>query len=349
MLQQFSLISATLALSNPLQAALKSRGKRMGIVIFSYAHRRRNPSEQTKYPAFADALETLDHIHTYNGGGLQTSVAGWDRAFAIKVRRRCEELGLFFEGQTKLPADKADLDRFEDEIRAGKAAGAKVFRIAVGGRRYEDFDTADGFKAMKDGARKSLRWAEPIARKHRIQIAIENHKDWRIPDMLELVEGISSEYVGVCLDTGNSISLLEHPMETAEAFAKYTFSTHIKDMAVAPYEEGFLLSEVPVGMGFLDMKRIFDICEKANPNIQFNLEMITRNALEVPCLTDKYWATFDEIRGYRLAKALAMVRENASNQLTSIEGKEGDALYRYEEANIIDSVEYGERRLGLKG
>ncbi len=348
MLQQFSLALGTLALNSPLQAALKSRGKRMGIVVFSYAHRRRNSAEQTQYPAFEDALELLDHIHSYDAGGLQTSAAGWDRAFARKVRKRCEELGLFFEGQVKLPADEADIERFENEIRLSKEAGAKVVRIAIGNRRYEDFDTAEGFEAMKDEAWKSLRWAEPIARRHRIQIAIENHKDWRIPDMLQLVVGMSSEYVGVCIDTGNSISLLEHPNETVEAFAKYAFTTHIKDMAVAPYEEGFLLSEVPVGQGFLDMKRIFDICEKANPDIQFNLEMITRNPLKVPCLTDKYWATFDEVRGHRLAKALAMVKENANHQLTSIEGKEGDALYRYEEANVLDSVEYSERHLGLK-
>ena len=256
---------------------------------------------------------------------------------------------MYLEGQLKLPLDSSDVARFEEDVRAGKEAGATIFRIAIGGRRYEDFDTAEGFIAMKEGAKRSLRLAEPIARRHRIQIAIENHKDWRIPDMLELVEGIGSEYVGVCIDTGNSISLLEHPNETVEAFAKYAFTTHIKDMGVKLYEDGFLLSEVPVGQGFLDMKRIFDVCEKANPKINFNLEMITRDPLQVPCLTDKYWATFGEVRGQRLAKALTMVRENSHHRQVWIEGKEGDALYRFEESNVLDSIEYAEKRLGLRG
>jgi sugar phosphate isomerase/epimerase len=33
--------------------------------------------------------------------------------------------------------------------------------------------------------------------------------------MLEMLKRIDSEYVGVCIDTGNSFSLLEDPIETA--------------------------------------------------------------------------------------------------------------------------------------
>ena len=82
------------------------------------------------------------------------------------------------------------------------------------------------------------------------------------------------------VDTGNSISLLEHPDETAGRLAQYGFTTHIKDMGVQEYADGFLLSEVPVGQGFLNMQSIFDTLEKHNPDIRFCLEMITRNPLQ---------------------------------------------------------------------
>jgi hypothetical protein len=52
-------------------------------------------------------------------------------------------------------------------------------------------------------------------------------------------------------------------------------------MAVAPYEDGFLLSEVPMGEGFLDLETMVDMLRQKDPNIVFDLEMITRD-LKVP-------------------------------------------------------------------
>ena len=43
---------------------------------------------------------------------------------------------------------------------------------------------------------------------------------------------LGSEHVGVCLDTGNNVALLEDPMEVVETLAPLAFTTHIKDMAV---------------------------------------------------------------------------------------------------------------------
>ena len=70
--------------------------------------------------------------------------------------------------------------------------------------------------------------------------------------------------------------------------------------------DGFLLSEVPLGEGMLDMQRIVATIRRARPDVRFSLEMITRDPLEVPCLTDKYWATFDEVNGAALARTLSL-------------------------------------------
>jgi L-ribulose-5-phosphate 3-epimerase UlaE len=77
-------------------------------------------------------------------------------------------------------------------------------------------------------------------------------------------------------------------------------------MGVQEYEEGFLLSEVPLGQGFLDLKGIVASLQKANPKIQFNLEMITRDPLKIPCLTERYWATMQDTPAHRLAAAMIM-------------------------------------------
>ena len=41
-----------------------------------------------------------------------------------------------------------------------------------------------------------------------------------------------------------------------DEYAKWAFSVHLKDMAVQEYEHGFLLAEIPLGKGILDLKRM---------------------------------------------------------------------------------------------
>lgn len=326
-----------------------NRGKRLGIVIHSYAFRGNQNQQSSKYPPFNDALDFLEHVHTYGAGGVQTKVSGWSKDFAKRLRRRTEALDMYVEGSIRAPGTRAEVDRFESEILHAKEAGVTIFRTAMGGRRYEDFDQLSQWKDLKERSWKSLQLAEPVVRKHKVTLAVENHKDWQVEDLIEFMEGLDSEYVGVTIDTGNSISLLEHPDETVNALAKYGTTTHIKDMGVHEYKDGFLLSEVPLGQGFLNMPGIFDTVEKHNPAIRFNLEMITRNPLKVPCLKTGYWATFEDKNVNRLARALSWIRSNSQDDLPGVEGKSEDQKIEYEELNNRLSVEYAEKRLGLVG
>ncbi len=212
----------------------------LGISTASYGARR-----------FADSLAFLDHAHQLGAAGVQTSVRKWEPALARKLRARMEETGLYLEGQISLPKNRLEADTFEDQVGQAKAAGVSIFRtVALSGRRYEAFDDLASFRRFRKQAEESLALVEPILRRHRVTLAVENHKDWRIPKLLEIMTRFSSPVLGVCLDTGNSLSLLEDPMEVVEAYAPHTVTTHFKDMDVRPYADGFLLSEVPLGEGF---------------------------------------------------------------------------------------------------
>ena len=128
----------------------------------------------------------------------------------------------------------------------------------------------------------SLSLAAPVVARHGVLLAVENHKDWRADELIAMLKRVGNDHVGVCLDTGNSIALLEDPMEVVEALAPRAFTTHFKDMGLEEYREGFLLAEVPLGTGVLDLPRVVRILRTARPEIRFNIEMITRDPLEVP-------------------------------------------------------------------
>ncbi len=346
-LKQSALAAATLGLSPKVLATATS--KRMGITIASYGFRRRAKQSYGDLHPFRTAIDTLEHAARLGSGGVQIGVRGWQSEFAAKVREKREALNLYLEGQISLPKDRSDLERFESEIQAGKEAGADIIRtVALGGRRYETFKTERAFLDFKLNALDRIRLAEPIVRKHKVRLALENHKDWRAPELVEILSRLSSEWVGVCLDTGNSISLLEDPMEVVKTLAPYTMTIHFKDMGLQEYEEGFLLSEVPFGEGILDLEEIVRICHQANPTVQFNLEMITRDPLKVPCLTKTYWNTSPQLPGSHLAETLRRVKANPPQKpLPRVSGLNQEAQVRYEEANIVDCFVYARQHLNL--
>lgn len=331
-----------------LLAAQPIRKKRLGIASTSYTLRWRASSSDGQLPVLKDALGFLEHSHSIGAGGIQTDLGRVNSDYAMKLRAKLEEYSMYLEGMASLPRQPEDIERFDRQIQLLKQAGADVVRAGIGGRRYETFSTAQAQREFAERSRQSIFLAEPVMRKHRLRLAVENHKDWLVPELVEVLKKLSSEYVGVCVDTGNSIALLEDPMAVIEAYAPYAFSTHVKDMAVQEYEEGFLLSEVPLGEGFLDLTKMIEILQRAQPAVQFSLEMITRDPLKIPCLSQKYWATFENLPGRYLAETLARVRSNASKKpLPRTTGLTQDQILQLEEANVRKCLAYAKERLGL--
>lgn len=331
----------------PLRAA--SSTKRLGVSIATYMIRFGSRAKSEKYPSWSSALDVLDHCRKLGVGCLQVGVNGWQSDFAGKVRDKRESLGIALEGQISLPKDEGDLGRFESSVRSAKEAGVGIIRtVCLGGRRYENFDSPESWKRFAEDAWKRLMLVEPVMRRHKVKLADENHKDWRIEEHVALMRRLSSEWIGVNLDLGNNIALLDDPMETVEALAPFTLTTHFKDMAVQAYEDGFLLSEVPLGEGFLDLKRMKQVCEKANPSVQFNLEMITRDPLKVPFLRDTYWATMPEHRDRRTARAKALLKQHPPKQpLPAVTSKSPEERLAFEEANNVRSFKYAREHLEL--
>ncbi len=321
----------------------------MGVAGPSYAIRWRSGDASKEVPGFDNALQMLRHCESIGAGGVQVGSGKWTIDFTGKVRDFREKKELYLEGSIKLPQSDNDIDRFSKEAKYSMEAGATILRTAcLSGRRYENFDSRQAYDDFKQHAIKSVHRALPILEKYKLKLAIENHKDWRVSELLAMIEYFDSEWVGINLDTGNNISFLEDPMHVIESLAPYAFTTHLKDMAVKDYQDGFLLSEVPLGTGQLDLKKMVSVCLTHNPEIKFNLEMITRNPLKVPCFTDKYWATFEKLPAFEMISAVKWVRDHQSpTALPSIDGLSDEQKLLFEEQNITDSLAYATKELKL--
>ena len=281
----------------------------LGLLIYSYGIRARAEKDR----GFGDPVRFLSFAHSRGANAVQVSLGTRAGDEAAAVRRAADKLGVAVEGIVNPPGEgKTDQDRFAAELAAAKACGAEVVRtVMLGGRRYEVFEKAEDYPAFAERSAAMLRRAEPVARTAKVVLAVENHKDFRADEQVDLLKAIGSEWVGVCVDTGNNLALLDDPVETVKALAPFARTVHLKDIGLEESPDGFRMAEVPLGRGYLDLPAMVKALRQANPRIRFQLEMITRDPLSIPCLTEKYWATLGRVPGRDLARTLARVRATA--------------------------------------
>lgn len=340
--------SAFSAMSRVADAAEPIRSE-LGVADFSYNVRMRAERSGEMPAQVSNPLDLLRRCHEIGAGGMQCSLGNRDESYIRQLRGYAADRNLFIEGSASLPRDTGDVERFDSHVLTAKNAGASVVRVAVGGRRYEQFDKMEQFRAFAERTWKSLQLAEPVVARHRMRLAIENHKDFTTPELLDMLKRLDSEYVGVCLDTNNSIALLEDPMEVVRTWAPRTFSVHLKDLDVAGYEDGFLLADAVLGEGMLDLSAVVKTLREARPGIRFSLEMATRDPLKVPCLTEKYWATLAAVSGSDLARTIRYVQARGlrENALSRVNHLPLDEQVRQEEENIKKCLRYASAYLDL--
>lgn len=265
-------------------------------------------------PMRDDPVRYLEYCRSLGAGGVQTAV----RKDLPRFRAKLEELGMFYEGEAALPHHPDDdTAAFEQTMLQAKELGARCVRAVSrqppgGNRRYETFASLEDYRAWQAQADAVVEKVMPIVDRIGVGLALENHKDRTSDEHLAVLSRYSSEYLGALIDPGNNMSLMEDAFDTVTKLGPYAMACSLKDMGVAPYDEGFLLSEVLFDTGVNDQQALFQIMRSHNPHINLVQEIITRDPLKVPVLTEAYWRTLPGISAGRLAGFLANVRARAT-------------------------------------
>jgi 3-oxoisoapionate decarboxylase len=300
----------------------------------------------------AGKFDILEHCRGLGLGAVRMSLPSTDLEVARQLRKKLESYGMRVIISLAPPKEKGALEGYEAAVKAVSEIGAVTTHASFTARRYEEFDTFEAFKASFERHQRSVELAEPILRKHKVKLAIENHKGWRATEHVRWIQRLGSEWIGACYDFGNNIALCEDPAETLRLLAPVTIYVSFKDMAVEPYEEGFLLSEMALGEGMLDIPGMVKVLQQKDPNMIFALEMITRDPLKIPVLTKKYLATFDEsyspLPERDLARILEIVKANPpKTPLTRTSGLSAADGLKLEDELINRSIDYARKNLSL--
>ena len=211
------------------------------------------------------------------------------------VRKKLDAYGMRCIVSVAPPRTDAAVEAYDAAIAAARELGAVTTHASFTARRYEEFETFEAFKTSFEAHKKSVERAEPILRKHKMKLAIENHKGWRAAEHAAWVKQIGSEYVGVCYDFGNNIALCEDPAETYKLLAPLTILRELQGHGGgARTRRASCSRRWRSARGFSTFPAWSRALQQRDPGMIFALEMITREPLKIPVFTKKYWATFDD-------------------------------------------------------
>jgi sugar phosphate isomerase/epimerase len=327
-----------------------SNQKNFGAVSYCWGIRRRQQKQEANVDLF-EPKRLLEEAKRLGASGIQVDLGVMSQSQADELGQWAQGNGMFLEGIVGLPGAKAssgEWDRLEGEFKTASWLHVPAVRTTLlPGRRYEQFQRRSDFDDFLRDAKKRLERAVQLAERWKVPLALENHKDQRLQERMDLHRSLPSEYLGACLDTGNNIALLDDPMETVQALAPLAMTVHLKDQGVQLTEDGFLLGDIPLGQGCLDLAGMVQTLLKSRPNVHFCLELITRDALRIPCLDQRYWQTMRDVSGAELARMLAWVRHNGAASLQKVSQLPWKDQVHLEEQNLKASFQYGREKLNL--
>ncbi len=124
---------------------------------------------------------------------------------------------------------------------------------------------APGSRPPLKAAERMLRQALPAYESAGVTLALETYEQVATADLIDLVRGLESDNVGICLDPANVVARLEHPAVCVGVTAPWVKNVHAKDFAFARQEGwvGFIYSGAPLGEGMHDYRHLV---ETVDPN-----------------------------------------------------------------------------------
>jgi sugar phosphate isomerase/epimerase len=168
-----------------------------------------------------------------------------------------------------------DADAYQDMIRSLRQAvliGAKVMRVVGSSLRFRHEPHGPQIERLVRMFREAVRAAQDEG----IQLAVENHIDFTADEMLQMLEAVNSPHLGLNLDTGNFLRLLDDPVKGAIKLATYVYATHIKDLKVrkgVSADEWYFFSSTPVGEGVVDVPKLIETLGAAGYNGMLAVEI----------------------------------------------------------------------------
>jgi sugar phosphate isomerase/epimerase len=122
---------------------------------------------------------------------------------------------------------------------------------------------------------KCLKAQRQMLMDHNVILAIETHFEFTTPELLRVFdrcEAVPGEYLGICLDTMNLMTMLEDPVSATQRILPWVVCTHLKDGAVILDDTGLTTFPSEIGKGVVDLPRICAFLGLSQRKINLTIE-----------------------------------------------------------------------------
>jgi 3-oxoisoapionate decarboxylase len=231
------------------------------------------------------------------------------------IGRGAAERGLYIEwgGGQHIPFDTTtwqprDL-RPINEAAASQArtVGARVVRSCSGGlMRWSD--RAPPTEALLRETARALRAQKSLLTDFGVVLAIELHFEFTTFELLRLFEmcGVEpGDYLGVCLDTMNLLTMLEDPVAATERILPWVVAVHAKDGALRMTDTGLESFTAEIGSGVVDFRRILARLATLDRTIHLSVED-HGGSFALPIYDPTFLSRFPDLTAAELARLVQL-------------------------------------------
>lgn len=146
-------------------------------------------------------------------------------------------------------AREMTLERLLQYLKIAQLLESPILRFVIDGPGYEpDLDEIHAI----------IQQVLPELKESRIILAIENHDRLLSREFVEIVKKAKSDWVGICLDTVNSMGAGEGLETVIGLLAPHTVNLHVKEFSIrrVSHKMGFVIEGVPLGKGMLPLAEL---------------------------------------------------------------------------------------------
>ena len=226
----------------------------------------------------------LDGLHITN-----VDLESLDPAHLAKVKAAAQAHDLYLEYNVSFnaPCDPRVNSTVKDALLNGKAIGAELVKFSLDIERprplYGTCFHPDVMRQLSD------RYDEfkaniPLMEELGLTISIENHCDTYADEVIWLIQQLNHPDIGACVDTINSLVVLEGPEACVEKMAPYANCCHFCDNKLVVDPDGTHSIGVAIGQGDIDCVKVLKTLREKAPldRITFEVEYeIGNDSLEV--------------------------------------------------------------------
>lgn len=170
-------------------------------------------------------------------------------------------------------------------LSAAEKTGSSILRMVIDSAGYEP-DIITVISIIKE--------LIPEFKSRNIRLAIENHDRFKAREFEKIILAAGSDWVGICLDSVNSMGAGEGFESVAGILMPYTINLHIKDFSISRVTSkmGFIIEGRPAGKGSLNIRELIKEISRPGKCESAILELWTppENEISATIAKEKRWA-----------------------------------------------------------